>query len=71
MQVLGMLRFREIEVPALTDTGDTVTPVASYLSPTRSSQPPLTAAKVITTATDLIDTLLEVPFRTSMVAWIV
>ena len=71
VQVLGMVTFSVAVLPALTVWGDTVTPLASYLSPTCSSQPPLTEATVITTATDSIVTLFEVPLRTSMVAWIV
>jgi hypothetical protein len=69
VHVLGTLTISEAVLPAPTVAGDTVTPPASYLAPTCSSQPPLTEARVITTSTDLIVTTLEVPLRTPMVAW--
>jgi hypothetical protein len=67
VHALGTTTFNDAELFAPTVLGANVTPLASYLSPTGSSQLPLTAAKVITAATDLIVTLLEVPLCTSIV----
>jgi hypothetical protein len=69
VHVLGKVTISEAVLPAPTVPGDTVTPPASYLVPICSSQPPLTEARVITTATDLIVTTPEVPSCTPMVAW--
>src|ERR1700682_968893 len=63
-----MVTFNEVDLPGPTVAGAKVTPLASNLSPTRSSQLPLTAATVIDAATDVMVTLLVVPLRKSIVA---
>jgi hypothetical protein len=67
-QALGIVTPRVALDPALTRSGVKLTLPASYLYPTGCNQPPWIAATVITTDTDLIKTVPEVPLWVLMLA---